>query len=803
MDKNRTSLEYEYDLMKYRLTSDALGIAHWDMDVVDGDPINPNNQFTWSQEFRDMLRFNDEHDFPNILSSWSDRLHPEDKERTLNAFEAHIIDRTGKTPYDLEYRLLLKNGEYRWFRAFGTTLRNETGIPIRVAGALMDIEEEKQTKNQLLIMSSIVHNSPHSITYKKISGECLYINPAASTMSGHTREELMKDYVGLLFSETEPNASKMIAEGLRKDGYMQYELTAKLKNDEKRILAGTSFMVDSGSFATIVSDVTEMRKHEREKIEAMNELESALKQAKAASKAKGDFLSNMSHEMRTPMNAIIGMTAIGKNAKDIEQKNHALNKIGDASSHLLGVINDVLDMAKIEADKLELSPIEYCFERMLQKVVTVISFRVDEKRQRLSVNIDKNIPRFVVGDDQRLAQVITNLLANAVKFTPEEGSVHLEASFIGETSDLRSVDHGSGGVCELRIEVTDSGIGIAPEQHDKVFKPFEQAESGISRKFGGTGLGLVISKRIIELMDGNIHLESELGKGTKFIFTIKVGRGKKSPGSLLAPNVNWKNIRILVVDDMIETCNQFKDIFGNLGIQCDVASDGQEAWNIIEKRGEYDIYFIDWRMPVMDGIELTRLIKSRKGSRPSVVTMITAADWEQIKDEAIEAGVDKCLLKPLFSSMLIDCVNECLGVDQNKDEDIAIGEGEFAGKRLLVAEDIEINREILIALLENTGLVIDCAENGKEALIMITTDPEKYDVVFMDVQMPEMDGLEATRCIRALPGHRREKLPIIAMTANVFKSDIDDCLTAGMDAHLGKPLDIDDVLEKLRKYLRR
>jgi CheY-like chemotaxis protein/two-component sensor histidine kinase len=493
------------------------------------------------------------------------------------------------------------------------------------------------------------------------------------------------------------------------------------------------------------------------------------------------------------MNAIIGMTAIGKNAKDIEQKNHALNKIGDAASHLLGVINDVLDIAKIEADKLELSPIEYNFERMLQKVVTVICFRVDEKRQSLYVNIDSDIPRFVVGADQRLAQIITNLLSNAVKFTPEEGEVHLNVSLAEETNDH----------IELRIEVIDTGIGISPEQQVKLFDAFMQAESGTSRKYGGSGLGLSISRRIIEMMDGRIWIESELDKGTKFIFTVKARRGKRSPSSLLAPGVNWENIRIMVIDDMNETCNQFKEIFGNLGILCDTAADGQEAWNIIKEGNEYDIYFIDWKMPIMDGIELTRRIKSRKGSRPSVVTMITAADWAQIKDEANEAGVDKCLLKPLFSSMIIDCINECLGADQSKVEDLTITEGEFNGKRLLVAEDIEINREILIALLENTGLIIDCAENGKEALDIIETNPNIYDIVLMDVQMPKMDGLEATRCIRALHGHQREKLPIIAMTANVFQSDIDACLTAGMDGHLGKPLDIDIVLEKLRKYLRQ
>ena len=520
-------------------------------------------------------------------------------------------------------------------------------------------------------------------------------------------------------------------------------------------------------------------------------LQEAFEKATAASKAKGDFLSNMSHEMRTPMNAIIGMATIGKNSIDLEDKNYAFGKIGDASAHLLGVINDVLDMAKIEANKLELSPVEYHFERMLQRVISVISYRVDQKRQSLTVNIDNDIPRFIIGDDQRLAQVITNLLSNAVKFTPEEGSINLRASLV----DI--VD----GECEIRVEVTDSGIGISRDQHDKLFSAFEQGDSGISREYGGTGLGLVITKRIVELMGGNIRIDSDIGKGARFIFTIKALRGKKSPQSLLAAHVNWKNIRILVVDDDIDIRRQFYNIFAALDIKCDIAVDGQEACRIIEENGVYDIYFIDWRMPGMDGIELTKHIKTHLGERPSVVIMITAADWEQVKTDAVEARVDKHLLKPLFSSMVIDCINECLGISQARDEAELRIDNEFVGKKLLLVEDIEINREIFIAFMENSGLIIECAENGLQALDMIQAAPEKYDIVFMDIQMPKMDGLEATRHIRAIPAVQDSELPIIAMTANVFREDIDACMAAGMDGHVGKPLDIEKVHEMLRKYL--
>ena len=385
-----------------------------------------------------------------------------------------------------------------------------------------------------------------------------------------------------------------------------------------------------------------------------------------ASQAKSDFLSNVSHEMRTPLNAIIGMAAIGKNAANAERKEYALHKIEEASAHLLGIINDVLDMAKIEADKLELSPVTFNFQSMLQKTVAVIQFRVDEKQQTLSLNVDDNVPEWLTGDDQRLAQVIMNLLSNSIKFTPEGGKIRLDASVSKEEE----------GSCELRIEIADNGIGIPPEKQNKLFHAFEQAESGTSRKFGGTGLGLAISKRIVELMEGEIWLESELGRGSRFMFTVTM------------------------------------------------------------KRNEHEAMF-------------------------------------RHNDSGASQG-------------------EAAGEHENS---------RFFGKKLLLAEDVAINREILISLLDGTGLIIDCAENGNEAVDLVRADPDRYALVFMDLQMPVMDGLEAARRIRALPGQRARELPIVAMTANVFQSDIDACLAAGMNDHIGKPLDIAKVLEKLRKYL--
>ena len=395
-------------------------------------------------------------------------------------------------------------------------------------------------------------------------------------------------------------------------------------------------------------------------------LKDAVTKVMAASKAKSEFLSNMSHEMRTPMNAIINMTVIGKNSDNMERKDYALNKIGEASTHLLGVINDILDMSKIEAKKFELVPVKFNFEKMLTRVVSVNNFRIEEKHQKLAVQIDKDIPKLLIGDDQRLSQIVTNLLGNAVKFTPENGSISLDANFLREEND----------VCTIQISVTDTGIGISKEAQSKLFQSFQQAETSTARKYGGTGLGLSISKNFVEMMGGKIWVESEAGKGSKFAFTIQARRG-----------------------------------------------------------GE--------------------------------------AEEHHQKKEAAKAITN-----------------------------------DFIGHRILLVEDMEINREIVLMLLESTNLEIDCAENGIQAVDMFIEEPERYEIIFMDVHMPGMDGYEATGQIRLYENKlsseqkQHKRVPIIAMTANVFKEDIENCINAGMDDHLGKPLDFEIVMDKLRRYLK-
>ncbi|MCL2628742.1 MAG: ATP-binding protein [Oscillospiraceae bacterium] len=413
----------------------------------------------------------------------------------------------------------------------------------------------------------------------------------------------------------------------------------------------------------------------------VTEIQVARKRAEAASTAKSVFLSNMSHEIRTPLNAIMGMTTIGETTDSVEKKDYALGKIHNASKHLLGVINDILDVSKIEANKFALSAVNFSLTEMLERVIDMINFRVDQKSQTLTVNIDDTIPDNLYGDDQRLVQVIMNILSNAVKFTNEDGTILLDVAKEKEEDDY----------CTIRIIVKDNGIGISKEQQARLFESFEQAEASTSRRFGGTGLGLVISKSIIEMMDGKIWVESELGKGVTVSFTVRLAINKARKGKARA--------------------------------------------KIIEAKKEEKVV-------------------------------------QEVKNEK----------EALIHEM------------HNHD---------YTGFTVLLVEDVEINREIVMALLEATHLKIDCAENGVAAVKAFAANPKKYDLIFMDLQMPEMDGFTATRFIRSSNVVRAKEIPIVAMTANAFKEDIDKCLEAGMNGHIGKPLEYIKIVEVLDKYLKK
>ena len=662
---------------------------------------------------------------------------------------------------------------------------------LRLIGSLISgVITRSVTDQKLTRMSSIVESSPQFVAYFNTEGEFEYCNPAAAAILGYSHEELMRGGIALtLEKKDEEFVINTVIPRVIAEGKAEFELPLVRNDRETRIMSFSTFMTDSKTLGigSIASDITEKRLLEKELIDAKD-------QAEQSSRAKGDFLSRMSHEMRTPLNAIIGMTNIANMSKELEKKEYCLDRIAVASNHLLGVINDILDMSKIEANKFELSTTEFYFEKMMMRVVNVVNFRIDEKNHTVIVNIDKKLQdSAIISDEQRLSQVIANLMANAVKFTPEYGTITLSAEKVSEEGDT----------CTLKIAVTDTGIGISPEQQKRLFHSFEQADGGISRKFGGTGLGLAISKSIVELMDGKIWVESEMGHGATFAFTIQVKKGKTLRSPTPGHDVTWKNLRILVVDDAPEVREYFLNFAQSIQVACDAAADGHEACRLLDEQTDesFRIVFADWKMPGMDGIELTRRIKEKHGVN-AIVIMISATQWSDIEKEAREAGVDRFIPKPLFSSLIVDCINECLGKDQLQSELMEtelMESGCFAGRCVLLVEDIEINREIATSLLTPTGMIIECAENGQEAYQMFQKNPSRYDLVLMDIHMPEVDGYAATRMIRALDLPEAATVPIIAMTANVFREDIEKCLAAGMNGHIGKPIDIGEIFNKLKE----
>ena len=605
-----------------------------------------------------------------------------------------------------------------------------------------------------------------------------------SILQGRTLDSIVERYHPQVFTEKIVESIKTIAISRdNADIKRNNEISTNKHKYEINILP---FDKDNGDFAgilIILHDITEIIRSKEI--------------AEQASSAKGEFLSRMSHEIRTPLNAIIGMINIGTGTVDIDKKNYCFKRADSASKHLLGIINDILDISKIEADKFELSYREFDFEQALKNITNMANVRIEEKKHNFIIEINDNVPAYLLSDELRLSQVITNLLTNAIKFTTEKGTITLNIEKIEELdNDI-----------VLKISVSDTGIGISKEQQGKLFTSFNQADSSISQKFGGTGLGLAISKRIVELMGGKIWIESELGKGAKFIFTIKTKKADGKSHTILSESIIKENLNVLAIDHSEEIRKYFSNVMDALKLKCDLATDGPNALQMIKNNVNkpYNVIFIDWQIPDMDGIELTKRIKELKTDN-SVILVISANDWNIVEKEAIAAGVKHFISKPLFPSTIINAINICLcdnfkeytdGIQHEPPKKIY----DFHNYTILIAEDVEINREIISAILEETNISIDYAENGKIAVSMFSANPDKYNLIFMDINMPEMDGYEATRLIRALDIPKAGNIPIIAMTANVFKEDIEKCILSGMNDHTGKPIDTDALLGILNKYL--
>ncbi len=525
--------------------------------------------------------------------------------------------------------------------------------------------------------------------------------------------------------------------------------------------------------------------------EAKHLAEEARQEAEVASRSKGEFLSNMSHDIRTPMNAIVGMTAIATaHIDDPQQVQNCLKKITMSSRHLLGLINDVLDMSKIESGKMTLNEELVSLREVMESIVSIVQPQVKAKHQKFNISIFDILSENVHCDSVRLNQVMLNLLSNAIKFTPENGSI--EVSLYEEKSP-RGEDY-----VRIRIRVKDDGIGMSEEFRQHIFESFTREDNKRIHRTEGTGLGMAITKYIVDAMKGEITVESQQGVGTEFQVVLDLMRAEERVEDMVLPD--WI---MLVVDDDQQLCESTVDSLRSIGIRAEWVLDGEDAVKMAAKHhkvhNDYHVILLDWKLPNMDGIQTARELRKQLGEDVPILLM-SAYDWSEIEEEARAAGISGFLMKPLFRSTLFYGLKPYVGAEDATpiEEKNTI---QFSNRRVLIAEDNELNWEIAYELLHDLGLELEWAENGEVCTEMFQRSaPGYYDAILMDIRMPIMNGYEATDTIRAM-NRPDAALPIIAMTADAYSDDIQRCLRHGMNAHVAKPIDIDEVARILKKYM--
>ena len=540
---------------------------------------------------------------------------------------------------------------------------------------------------------------------------------------------------------------------------------------------------------------TVIDKEMRESIERNRALSEALADAEQANKAKTAFLSNMSHEIRTPMNAIIGLNNIALNNPDLsEVTRDQLNKIGSSAQHLLSIINDILDMSRIESGRMTINPEEFSLVKLLEQVNTMIGGQCRDEGLTYDFNVKGKVDGWYFGDDMKLRQILVNILGNAVKFTPEGGKVSFTVEEVNRM----------GGNVTFRFIMNDTGIGMSKEYLPKLFDTFSQedASASSSNKFGSTGLGMPITKSFVELMNGRIEVESEKGVGSTFTVTIPLRESDHGTEGEDGIDVMPHEMSVLVIDDDPVACENAKVILGQVGISCDTVTSGEEGFEMVKvrhaRREPYNLILVDWKMPGLDGIDTTRKIRSVIGHESAII-ILTSYDWSEVADEAISAGVDTFVPKPLFADSVMDEFRDAF---RKKNEVLRRQEIDLKGRRILLAEDVMINAEIMMMVLGMREMNVEHAENGQIAVDMfMAAEPGYYDAILMDMRMPVMDGLEATRAIRASGRPDAKTIPVIALTANAFDEDVQRSMQAGLNAHLSKPVEPDALFDTLETFI--
>ncbi len=656
---------------------------------------------------------------------------------------------------------------------------------------------ETELKNLQQFQEKILTSLAEGIVVENSVGRITYVNPALELMLGYRQGELLGRHWSVLIPEDQLEQVQNRSRARKSKTRERYETCLKTRDGRSiPVLIHAHAVFENKKFSGVVSAITDISN--LKKIE--EDLKLSREEALSASKAKSEFLANMSHEIRTPMNGIIGMIELALQTELTEEQLQFLKAARASAESLLTILNDILDFSKIEARMIELVPAEFNLHNSITEIVATLALQAHQKGLELLCHVPPSLPENVVGDTSRLRQVLLNLVSNAIKFT-EQGEVAVEVEEESRTD--REI--------KLHFSVRDTGIGIAPEKLESIFQPFVQADASFSRRYGGTGLGLAITSQLVQLMGGRIWAESEPGRGSIFHFTVKLGLApEKKPRAIPATLEAVYGLRVLVVDDNLTNRVILQEMLQSWRMKPEVASSGLQAIQLIQaalsRKEAYGLFLLDLSMPEMDGFTLIKKIKEIDGAREVPIIILTSADRVGDLQQAKELGAQGYLVKPVRPSDLLDTIMAIKGSASGEHRlEVPITEHllpEFRRKyNILLAEDNPVNQKVAVHLLQKKGHRVTVVENGRQALEIL--EKEKFDLVLMDVQMPEMDGFEATRKIREREKVGDKHLPVVAMTAHAMKGDREKCLEAGMDDYLAKPLYPEELYRVIERAVAR
>ncbi|MBO6164219.1 MAG: response regulator [Lachnospiraceae bacterium] len=742
-------------------------------------------------------------------------VHPEDYDAISGSIIQQINDSEDKMDY-AEYRIIRKDGEIRWVDDYGHYADTKAYGGVYVV-FISDITEKKEqrdtdtaTRDAVIATLTNSYNTVWLINDVVTESCSLYHSDMDAAHTEAIRNALSHakytdtktEYVATMVAEEDQERMQIqiglpyILEQFKTKDQFSVSFIRTLESGQRYYRVDFGKVHMPGGRIGVTMGFKDVDDEVRKDQELQRTLRDAMEAANASSKAKSDFLASMSHDMRTPMNGIIGMTAIAAtHLDDRERVADCLKKITDSSAHLLALINEVLDMNKIESGKIDLLEEDFDLAELVDSVLAMTRPQVEARGHNLNVHIGEVAHEKVVGDSTRIREILVNLLSNAIKYTPEGGRIVC-------TVEERHSNIPDIGLFEFTIE--DNGIGIKPEFLPHVFDPFARAEDKAAQAQQGTGLGLAITRNLARMMGGDIQVESTYGKGSKFTATVYL-RLQESDSVV---HEEFVDLHVLVADDDPISCESACCILNDLGMNSEWALSGKAAVERVvtrhEQRRDFYAVILDWRMPDLSGVETTRQIRKAVGEDMPII-VISAYDWSDIETEARDAGVSAFISKPLFRTKFVRVFQSLMEQEKEDSEETPLKKLEelrFENKRILLAEDNPINAEIAIHILQMTGLMVDHAEDGREAYEKFRdAQPGKYSLIFMDIQMPHMNGYDAAVAIRNLGTEEAAKIPIIAMTANAFEEDKQNAFKAGMNAHIAKPLNFDELSALLQEWI--